>query len=163
MIEFYGEYSESSKSFLLKQNAILGLVVSSIISLILIIVILLIAIMYEIWIILLFLLPVVVTVILTCLAPYIQKNKALDQIIPEKIEINEEDSYLYVYLKNAVISKELSEIQKVINMKEGYLLKLSCPKLSGFLIQKDLIKQGTLDEFEKLFEGKIVMDKKNKS
>ena len=156
MIEFYGEYSETSKKFLLKQNAVLGMIVSLMVALILVTILLFLAIAFKFWMILFFLFPIIITVILTVMAPYIQKNKTLNQIVPEKIEINEMEDYLCVYFKNTIISKKLQEVKKVIEMEEWYILKLSFPKLSGFLCQKNLLKEGTIQEFEKIFEGKII-------
>ena len=122
MIEFYGEYSETSKKFLLKQNAVLGLIVSLMVALILVTILLFLALAFKFWMILFFLFPIIITVILTVMAPYIQKNKTLNQIVPEKIEINEMEDYLCVYFKNTIISKKLQEVKKVIEMEfyNGY-------------------------------------------
>lgn len=57
MIEFYGEYSETSKKFLLKQNAVLGMIVSLMVALILVTILLFLAIAFKFWMILFFLFP----------------------------------------------------------------------------------------------------------
>lgn len=55
-----------------------------------------------------------------------------------------------------VRKKPLDKVKKVIDVGEWYYVVFKGgSKLSAFVCQKDLLKQGTLEEFEALFEGKI--------
>ena len=157
MIEFNGEFSEKSKRYLLKENAILGFVVSLILALFVTGIVVTIAIIYSLWIILLFLIVFVLLVVLVTLAPYIQRKRTLELIVPTKIIINQDAKYIQVYYRNSVIiEKKLSKIKKVIDEGKCYYIKLKFPKIDGFLCQKDLLVDGTIEEFEELLQGKIV-------
>lgn len=58
---------------------------------------------------------------------------------------------------NITVSRQIEEIQEVHDYGDFYFLILpSINKSSGFLCQKSLLSKGTLEDFEKLFEGKIV-------
>ena len=53
--------------------------------------------------------------------------------------------------------KPLSKVKKVIDVGEWYYVVFKGGSLnSAFVCQKNLLKQGTLDEFEALFEDKII-------
>lgn len=54
-------------------------------------------------------------------------------------------------------TRHLREVIKVKEYPEFYELVFSFPRISEkFICQKDLLSQGTLEEFETLFNGKIV-------
>lgn len=157
MIIFSGELSEESKRYVLKQNALLGLLVSSIPAFIATVIILTIAIICNLWIILLFLIIFALFVVLVTLAPYVQRKRTLNLIVPSKIVINNEGRYIKIYFRNtAIVEKKLSKIGKVIDEGKYYNIRLKFPKIDGFLCQKDLLVEGTIEEFEELFQGKII-------
>ena len=143
MIVFYGEFSEESKKYLLKDNAfinfvagIMGFLIFSIITLII---------------------AAIFVALITCLSPYINKEKTMQALMPKKISIN--GKFIYYELSNTTIEKSLKKVRKVIDYGKFYLLKLSFPQIGGYICQKDLLIQGTIEEFETIFEGKIVRKK----
>lgn len=59
--------------------------------------------------------------------------------------------------------KKLKQIRKVIDAGECYYVIYKWGEISNCIIcQKDLIREGTLEEFEELFKGKIVKEKEKK-
>ena len=162
MIVFSGEFSEESKRYVLKQNARIGLLVSSISALIATVIVVTIAIIYSLWLILLFLIIFALLVMLATLTPYIQRKRILKLIVPSKIVMNKEGGYIRIYFRNtAIVEKKLSKIKKVIDEGKHYYIKLKLPKIDGFLCQKDLLVEGTIEEFEEVFQSKIVRKIKN--
>lgn len=54
------------------------------------------------------------------------------------------------------LSKPIAKVKKVIDAGDWYYLIFKFGDISNsWVCQKDLIKQGTIEEFEKIFEGKI--------
>lgn len=84
---------------------------------------------------------------------------------PTEIEIV--DGVIYTTLKNGnTVSKDVSDVKKVIDMGDCYFILFALlPKNFSCLCQKDLLVEGTLEDFEQLFEGMIkrrVQDKEGK-
>jgi len=53
--------------------------------------------------------------------------------------------------------KSVEDVKKVIDMGSCYYIKFYFPpEIATCFCQKDLLVEGTIEEFEKLFEGKIV-------
>ena len=69
-----------------------------------------------------------------------------------------EDSHITRSGFGGVQTKPLSKVKKVIDAGDWYYVVFSrLGDLSNaFVCQKDLLTQGTLEDFEKLFEGKLV-------
>jgi len=71
-----------------------------------------------------------------------------------------------IYIKNKIITAEndhfrdamtVEKVKKVIDYGECYAMSSDgLTLLSHFIFDKSLISQGTLEEFEQMFEGKIV-------
>lgn len=59
--------------------------------------------------------------------------------------------------------KKLKQIRKVIDAGECYYVIYKWGDIGNCIIcQKDLIREGTIEEFEELFKGKIVKEKEKK-
>ena len=157
MIVFYGEFSEESKKYLLKDNAFINFVAGIMGFLIFSIITLIIAAIFDFWWLAWFLFLYVFVALITCLSPYINKEKTIQALMPKKISIN--GKFIYYELSNTTIEKSLKKVRKVIDYGKFYLLKLSFPQIGGYICQKDLLIQGTIEEFETIFEGKIVRKK----
>ena len=54
------------------------------------------------------------------------------------------------------ITNEEAVIKKVEEDDDWFYLKLRFPKIDGFLCQKNLITEGTIEEFEEIFKDKLV-------
>lgn len=152
MIEFSGEFSEKSKKFLLKKNATVGFVSSFAAALL--IGIIAAFILKGLWLVLLYCVLLCV-IILTTIAPYIEKEKNLKHLIPKKIIIMDNGDVILHY-NNFSLSKGKNSFSKIICYEEIYYLKLSFPKVDGFICQKNLLTLGTIEDFERIFEDKIV-------
>ena len=153
MIEFYGELSEKSKQYLLKENSLIGLLAGIFIVIVFGTVTVVIAQIFNLWI-LLWIIPFYVLVALIAMfAPYLQKKKTLSLLIPKKISIDEEN--IYYDLEKISEYKPLYSVKRVFDYGDLYLIKFYFPRVSGYVCEKSLIKQGSIEEFEKIFEGKI--------
>ena len=157
MIVFSGDLSNNCKEFLLKDNAFCGFIISLISSLIGVAIVAAVALIFELWIVFIFLLPLLLMILLATLSPYLQREKTLKIITPSKIVFDGQTGYMRVFLKESevIIKIPLSKVKSVIDEKEWYFIKFFF-KLSGFICQKSLITEGTIQEFEKLFEDKII-------
>lgn len=151
MIEFNGELSEKCKNYILKRESMISLIsVSIATSLFLIPVI--IAIFMVHWIFVLGVLVLILIVILSAVRP---PEKYYGKIIPKRITINDDD--MESCGEEFSCLGLVSQVKKVVDMGEWYHIFFNYPyRNPRFVCQKDLIKQGTLDEFEKIFEGKII-------
>ena len=84
-----------------------------------------------------------------------QSKKQRASIIPKRI-YTEEDTIVCVADKY-VEYRLLSDVKQVRDFGEFYEIIFPFGKISDkFICQKDLLTIGTIEDFEKLFEGKIV-------
>ena len=100
---------------------------------------------------------IVLIVVISLIAiPFRKKN--LKFMWDYNILITEENITVVSLHQNGVkITKSLNQIKKVVDYGEYYYLFLfKWSADHGIVCQKDLILQGTIEEFEKLFEGKII-------
>ena len=75
--------------------------------------------------------------------------------ICNKIEISKD--YLSSNIGGKAQLRDISDVKVVVDWGEWYDIIFYFPyKSVGFICQKDLIVEGTIEEFEKLFEDKIV-------
>lgn len=91
---------------------------------------------------------------LTLLLPKIQTKKEKEKITPQKICIKND---IIISRSNAATeSKFIEDVKEVRDYGEFYYLVFPFGKYSyRFVCQKDLLTQGTLEDFEALFNGKI--------
>lgn len=88
--------------------------------------------------------------------PFITLKKQL----PVKIEI--EDDYVTCFFTGSSVYgktrySNVEHIKKVIDYGDYYYISFRYPhKIIGCLCQKDLIVQGTIEDFERFFNGKII-------
>ena len=75
--------------------------------------------------------------------------------MPRRVEIGED----YISIECDLYSQieDLSSIKEVVDWGEWYHIRFYFPGVCPYFVcQKDLITQGTIEEFEKLFEDKLV-------
>lgn len=91
------------------------------------------------------------------LMPFLPKDKSL---IPKRIVID--DGFITSQSEKAGETKPITDVKTVYDYGEFYMLIFPFGNVSSsFICQKDLLTQGTLEDFEDLFKGKIVVvDKK---
>lgn len=152
MIKFSGEMSEISKKLIVRANRLSATTAGAIVAGLLLIPVVIVAFTWHL-IVLLFLIPLILTVALAGIPP-----KDLNRIVPCEVMTEEFDDgvYLVAALTNGEYTKKrISSVKKVVDRGESYQIYFtSIP--SGFLCQKDLLVEGTLEEFEQLFDGKII-------
>lgn len=151
MIKFQGEISQECKKWFIKREFVSCLLVGLYTTLIFGVGIILFAIYWNLLALWFFVLPVLLTFALCfqCVCKYILK------ILPSVITI--EDGYIEGKNKGESAWRSLDLVKNVIDYGDWYVFTFSFPhKIRWFICQKDLIVEGTIEEFEQLFEGKIV-------
>ena len=153
MIEFNGYISGRTEKYFWKRNAVFGqnillisMVVCSPIAFIMS------SILGNNYFIVFYLIMMLVIPLL-CRIPKRKKEKI--KYNPYRICI--EDGYITCYTKIQEESRNLEDVKRVEDHGEWYYLVFPVGKTStSFVCQKDLLVKGTIEEFEKLFENKIV-------
>lgn len=148
MIEFKGEISKRSKKILLKKQ--MGYSVFAMMMFLAITVppIVLLAVYINLFYIY-FLFLIVFGGLALLLNPLYSVNP------PSQVEI--EDGVIYITCGYGVKSRDLIDVKKVIDYGECYYIAFHSAHLHlSCICQKDLIVQGTIEEFEELFKLYIV-------
>lgn len=151
MIEFEGELSADSKLFIRKRERNVTFVYSIIFSLVFLILFIIISLKYD----LLYLLftPIFLVIIIGC--TILPGKRALDYIIPQKIVFD--NGWASCEGKKFYHVKRCNKIKKIIDVGGFYYIYFKFPYIaSKFVCQKDLLKTGTLEEFEEMFKDKII-------
>lgn len=88
-------------------------------------------------------------------------NKNTKKTLPKRLTI--EDSIIDIDCEAHSFYRSLDDVKKVVDMGAWYHIKFYFPHGNiYFVCQKDLITKGSIEEFEKLFEDKIVIAKSNR-
>ncbi len=151
MLKFYGQISESNKKFIIKREKLIFFL-ASLTPVIIGTILTIIAAIKINYIWFLFLIPILFFISIPL---YPLGKKTLDLMIPTKIIINKQmiisEGNNYKCVRNSI------DIKKIIDYGNYYQIYFKWPKKSyRFLCQKDLIVEGTLEDFENLFKEKIV-------
>lgn len=158
MIKFKGELSpESRKCLLDRENR-----VACVCSIIVIIPFTAIVISLAVSVDLIFLLFIGVFILIIVMARLIKPGKDMyGKIFPHTIEILPDDDLFICEGDDLYKERKISDVKTVTDHGTFYRIHFYFPNLApSYLCQKDLLVQGTIEEFEKLFKGKIV--RKNK-
>ena len=84
-------------------------------------------------------------------------KKEIEKIAPKEIYINVEDETIGVVSKVSRREHSISAVKQIIDYGEWYdIVFYMGDKDISAVIQKDLIVNGTIEEFEQLFKDKIV-------
>ena len=105
-----------------------------------------------------------VTMYITLIAAFVlmafmgPTKKDIDSLSPVKICISPEEGYIEATCQRFVIDRDLSEIKAVVDHGDWYSFKFSGRGAPShrFICQKNLIVEGTIEDFEKLFEKKMI-------
>lgn len=151
MIVFYGELSDICKAYRSKIEARVGLISTLIIGLPLSALIVAAMVLWD-WIFFVALIAVVLFIVLAYIIPI---KKGVDFIFPKKVSISEnilESSSERFYEKRSI-----DDVKKVIDMGDWYQICFYFPhKTSRFICEKKLMIEGSIEEFEKMFQSKII-------
>lgn len=154
MIEFKGELSNGAKKLILMKEIHASACVASLVAILFSVATVIISLFTD-KIILLFLILYISFIVLSCI-PY---KKTINKLVPNSITIEGG----MIYLKNEMIgaSRKVSDVKKIFDFGEWYYIIFNFPhKNLLYLCQKNLLNLGSIEEFEALFEGKII--KKNR-
>lgn len=89
----------------------------------------------------------------------IKTKKGKQKITPKRIYVK--DNTIVCITDTYTESKFIDDVKEVRDYGEFYYLIFPFGKIStSFVCQKNLLSNGTLEEFEALFEGKVVRKKK---
>lgn len=153
-IEFCGELSKKSKQYILKKRFMLGLCISLIITLLFVLPLLYVTIVYS----RLYLTMLIPASFFSLLIPILllSPKKDYDTFMPYNVVIIEDGTIVSTNKRLHEI-RSISQVKKVVDIGVCYQIFFYFPEKSQqFVCQKDLIKQGTIQDFEKLFEDKLV-------
>ena len=151
MIKFSGEISHKCRKFLINRIKTMTFIASSISSIIFIIpfifMTMYINIIFILFIIIFFLFP-----LLSFLPP---SEKTINKITPSSISIN--DNLLISKGSNFYYETDISWVTKILDYEDWYYIKFNfLYKNQTYICQKNLLIEGSIEDFENLFKGKIV-------
>ena len=158
MIQFRGTPSEEVRKFFLRSHERFFRIIA------LFAVIFLICPMIALGIIwhetLIFVIPFAFSGILACILTSIPKinpqDKNVDAQIPNSVTIKGDHLERVGEGANSYSSRKMIDVKKVRDYGNFYYLTFYFPYKDGYFVcQKDLLVEGTLEEFEKLFEDKL--------
>ncbi len=161
MIRFEGEFSSASKHFLSHQAVITGIIVTSVTFLLcLFFPIMLANILSMMWILYVYIGMFVAILTLIIISDYSVKMME-SQYKCEKLKFVEiaDDGYIEVVREfdGYEFAKHIDDVKEVGDYGEFYYIVFSRPNAEpSVLCQKDLIVKGSIEEFEKFFDGKII-------
>lgn len=154
MIEFKGELSAHCKTYLLKTETKIARLSSIIVCLPLSIVDILLATSEDLF----YLIALPVLFIIVWLAGIKPKEQSYGLIMTKQVIITENN--IKCVGECFTETRLVSQVKLVIDYAEWYKIIFYFPyKSQRFICQKNLITQGSIEEFENLFEGLIVKRK----
>ena len=158
MIEFKGKLSKNSKMRLLKDQVMLYFVIMLLVYFVVGGIALIIALSCE-FMFLFWITMIVLTLlfVLFLVIPFTGREKELKYLVYKNIIVDTKDEYIYVTrnFDNYTYCVKFSQLKKIIENEEFFHLKIRF-KINGVICQKDLITQGSIEEFKKIFDGLIV-------
>ena len=152
MFEFNGIISGESKKFILRKQKIIDVIALLVITTMLCLIVIPLAILIDP----IFLLGLVVVIIplMYVILPIPQKDQ--DKILPRKIKFNL-DGVIAVEGYTYYQEKHIDDVKLVIDYGEWYYFIFYYKKRDRRIVcQKDLLKNGLIQDFEKFFDSKIV-------
>lgn len=158
MIEFYGNYSKYTEDLALWMNAKQNFYIAIVVAVIFTGIFLLIAFLFHFWLIMYFEIALVAMVVITLFSPYIERKKTLQLLLPEKVIIDGGGT-ISIQWSDLSVVEPINNIKKILNNGGCYYMIFRHAQVRDCMIQKSMIQMGTIEEFETLFEGKIVRKK----
>ena len=107
------------------------------------------------WVIMIWILCPITMTIFASIPRLNSPLKILNLYFPKEIILY--DSYLEIFSEKNVSMRYYSDVKRVVDCGKWYHIIFYFPnKNSYFIGQKDLIVNGTIQEFEEMFTGKII-------
>ncbi len=152
MIEFNGDLSNSCKKFLIKKQMIVQCKGSLLTVIPFAVIILFVAIPNRLSV-LLFLIPLAIFAFFSMMPP---SQKTQKSFVPKRIYIDLDNEEIIHECEKMKRSHPLQSVKSIIDHGEWYYIEFDFANRDLYYIcQKDLLTQGTLEDFEILFRGKI--------
>ncbi len=154
MIEFFGNLSNECQKYILRKESRIGLIAGLIVAIIFSVPSIVLAIKVNF----IFIICIPALVIFALLAGMPPNKKNYNTVMPSKIVINIDSGTITSKSEKFHLERAISDIISVNDMGEWYHIFFGdkIDRLGRFVCQKDLIHGCTLDEFEKIFDGKII-------
>lgn len=105
--------------------------------------------------------PMALLIIIACICliifSFVPRRKIMEKMLPISITIDEDNEEITVKMAKENFAESLSSVSKILDKGGIYDIRISSPlQISSIVCQKNLLVEGSIEEFEKLFEGKIV-------
>lgn len=157
-IKFSGELSQESKNYILRQNHKVSIVIWLLMFVTMSTILLFIG--YKAKIII-FLIPFIVLLAIFVLIIIIFPNldtppKKMEQYYPINVNISEDEISFENISFDSYCCRKILDIKRILDCGNFYYIKFYFPYNHNCVCQKNLISYGTIEEFEQIFEGKIV-------
>ena len=153
MIVFSGEFSERAQKIMLKIQFKIGILPSVVIFAIFTAVLIILCALTDLWLIMLFELMVVLTISLAAASPYIERKKTLRLSLPKSVVID--SGFISVAWEDGEMQKPVSDVKKVMKLDGCFYIVFRSPKLQDVFCEAACMTEGSVEEFERLFQGKI--------
>lgn len=157
MIEFSGEFSEKNKNFLAKKLAYGAFISMLVVTIPTALIIIVVSIKIRIWILSLMAIPTLfmsVFVLIFSKLPS-EKKKVLEGMLPTKVVIDNDGTIKADWEKSS-ITKTIDNIRRINDYGEYYYISFKFPREMDVFCPKDMITQGTIEDFERIFKDKII-------
>ena len=155
MIRFRGEISNNAKKYIVNRQRKMSFFVAVVVDVI-------ISVVYygfiwrnninEDWVPGAIALVLVIALVAMSLPP---SKKSRELLYPSEIEISEDGIITSVRPKFKAVAS-IDDVTKVLDEGEWYQICVAPYEIGNYLCQKDLLVEGSIEEFEKIFNGKIV-------
>ena len=152
MIEFKGEITGECKKYMLKRSSNLGRLGGLIVAILFGIPSIIISVVWDP----IFFITLPVLVLFVFLAGCTPDKNTHSSILPTKVLITTDmelisESEVFHHIRM------ITDVKEVLDYGEWYHIFFYPEKRNGhFVCQKSLLSKGSIDEFEKIFEGKII-------
>lgn len=151
MFEFCGEITGACKDEALKEEQLAGFLASVLVAIPFTIITVLLTFRVN-WAFSFFIVFVILFVALASKRP---SPKSYTLILPSKVII--EDGLISAENSKFHICRKIDDIKWIIDRGDWYQIKFYFPhNNSRFRCQKNLLSKGSIDDFERMFEGKVV-------
>ena len=156
MIRFQGEISDNAKKYIINRQRMATLIVCLIADIIIFSFVSLAFLGsgdekngWVIWAVALCL------IFITLFSCFFQTKKGKTLLYPLEVEISD-DGMITTKRREVEVFHAISDVRKVLDEGEWYQVCIAPLEVGNYLCQKDLLVEGSLEEFEKIFEGKII-------
>ena len=153
MIVFSGEFSERAQKILLKIQSKQMILPALFIFAVFAPAVVLVCVLTKLWIIMIFEFAVVLAASLAAASPYIERKKTLRLSLPKSGVID--GGTVSVAWEDCEMQKPVSDVKKVMKLDGCYYIVFRSPKLQNAFCEAACMTEGSVEEFERLFQGKI--------